>query len=502
MLATRGLFFLAVLASAGIAGSAQPGVNWHNDLDSARKLAAQTNRLVLVHFWSKNCGSCVQMERVTFSQPEVGKSLEATFVPVKIDANQFPKIAQQYGINRVPTDLVLTPDGNVVNSSIGFYPPAQYVDRLNQIAAAARRGPGGSPPSGTPAGPGTAPDRALVAAGVQPPYGSAPLDPRSSGAAPAGRDAGPNRWSMPPDGEKPVAGAPPAVSTPGGYSVPPGAAPRDRNADLRGRPADESTASVGGRSIPPADRLAQWPSRSGVDTAASRRVDSPAAAGRNSGPDIEPPNRNAARPTESAPGKRFDPPLALDGFCPVTLVEQGRWNRGDQDYGVIHRGRTYLFTGRQEADRFFQNPDRYAPVLSGNDVVVFVDQGQTVPGRRAHGAVFNDRVYLFSSEASYEKFAQETDRYLGALSSPGKKLSRRSEEFRNPSPDKADARESSASRDARDSRNDRRFRDDRNAAADLDEHGTRDDRRMRDDRGMRDEGDPRDESTPSRSRRY
>ncbi len=110
------------------------------------------------------------------------------------------------------------------------------------------------------------------------------------------------------------------------------------------------------------------------------------------------------------------PPLALDGYCPVTLLEQERWVCGDPRYGVIHRGRTYLFVGSDEARRFFSDPDRYAPVLSGIDVVVAVEENRQVPGKREHGAWYEGRMYLFSSEESFRKFDQEPSRYAAAAS--------------------------------------------------------------------------------------
>jgi hypothetical protein len=63
------------------------------------------------------------------------------------------------------------------------------------------------------------------------------------------------------------------------------------------------------------------------------------------------------------------------------------------------------------------NPDRYAPVLSGHDVVVAVDQNRLVPGLRKYG-VFYDKdkqVYLFASQASRDRFAEAPERYAAAV---------------------------------------------------------------------------------------
>ena len=96
---------------------------------------------------------------------------------------------------------------------------------------------------------------------------------------------------------------------------------------------------------------------------------------------------------------------------------------GDPRWGLIHRGRTYLFAGPEERDRFDADPDRFAPVLSGNDLVLLAEEGRIVPGRREHGAWFEGqlegrfekRVYLFSSEDSLRRFDADPYRYVTVL---------------------------------------------------------------------------------------
>lgn len=111
-------------------------------------------------------------------------------------------------------------------------------------------------------------------------------------------------------------------------------------------------------------------------------------------------------------------PLGLEGFCPVSLREKGGWVPGNRRWGAFHQGRTYLFAGPEEQERFLKNPEPYAPVLSGNDVVALVEQGQAVPGQRRFGAWYDDHVYLFSSEAAYQKFYNDAPRYAAAALQP------------------------------------------------------------------------------------
>jgi YHS domain-containing protein len=106
------------------------------------------------------------------------------------------------------------------------------------------------------------------------------------------------------------------------------------------------------------------------------------------------------------------PPLGLDGNCPVTLVEKMQWSVGDRAWGAVHRGRTYLFMGPQEREKFLANPDLYSPVLSGLDPVLAMDNQMVVAGRREFGVFGADRrIYLFADESSLKRFEANPKRY-------------------------------------------------------------------------------------------
>ena len=87
---TLALTALSLPLSAQAADSA---VRWHNDIDKALALAAQSNRLVLVHFWKPSCGPCVKLDAQVFSEPQFAAVLEADYVPVKINTDQLPMTA-------------------------------------------------------------------------------------------------------------------------------------------------------------------------------------------------------------------------------------------------------------------------------------------------------------------------------------------------------------------------------------------------------------------------
>ncbi len=127
--ALAGILITGLLTPICLA-AAQTSLLWQTNLESAKQLAAQTNRLVLVHFWSPSCVPCKQVEKNVFSVPQVQQSIQARFVPVKINADDWPTTTKQYGIASLPTDLIITPSGQIVGRMISPQTPDAYLQKL------------------------------------------------------------------------------------------------------------------------------------------------------------------------------------------------------------------------------------------------------------------------------------------------------------------------------------------------------------------------------------
>lgn len=119
---------------------------------------------------------------------------------------------------------------------------------------------------------------------------------------------------------------------------------------------------------------------------------------------------------EALPNQEMEP-AAYSGYCPIALVKTGLKVQGKAAHAVRHRGRTYLMESPEAVKEFMQSPDRYSPVLSGYDPMVFLEKGKLVDGTLEH-ALYDPNsgtVVLFASAESQAKFKADPVRNTKAL---------------------------------------------------------------------------------------
>jgi thioredoxin-like negative regulator of GroEL len=345
---------------------------WQVNVETAQQIAAKTNRLVLIHFWAPWCKPCMRLEKEVFSRADTAKSLEANFVFVKVNADEAPGTTRSFGVSSLPTDVIVTPQGRLVSQFQSPPTATQYITQLNQAAAGhrelARRssqpaGPAAAavaPAANTAVAPVVAPAAPAAASPAPAPVSSAamPADPNVVASAPVATDRYAEYYrqqQLAQAGATPAAAAPAAMPPQAPAVQQPAAAPQPPEAALYAAAptVDPSQQPPAAQQAPPA---AQPPAvvQPQPVTQAQPAPQTPMAAQASPGGAGYPPqeayNAHAAyQPSAQAPQLPPGcPPAALDGNCPVTLMERRQWATGNRAWGAIHRGRTYLFVGLDE----------------------------------------------------------------------------------------------------------------------------------------------------------
>lgn len=269
MLRAALLFTLVITAHGSYADDV-----WRTDFQSAQAEARRLNRPLLVHFYADWCGPCRQMEQNVFRREQVQKELRRLVVAVKVNADRAPDIASRYGIDSLPTDLFVEPDGTPIVQSTGYRNANDYIAAVNRAAT--------------------------------------------------------------------------------------------KYTDLLAR-----------RTAPAAE---------------------PAAA--------SPPEDK----TTLAAAKEQQP--MLDGYSPVTLWKNRKWEKGSPQFRSEYKGQIYEMASAEQLQEFNEDPARYTPRFLGCDAVIVYQSDRAVPGSTQYGAFYDDELYLFTSADNRQAFKSDPDRYI------------------------------------------------------------------------------------------
>jgi thioredoxin 1 len=100
----------------------------HADENTFEKAVLQSDVPVLVDFWATWCGPCKAIAPVL---DELSGEYASKARIVKIDVDQNPNLAAQYGIRSIPT-LFVFKNGEKVDATMGMQPKAQLAALLDK----------------------------------------------------------------------------------------------------------------------------------------------------------------------------------------------------------------------------------------------------------------------------------------------------------------------------------------------------------------------------------
>ncbi|MGB9689013.1 hypothetical protein [Thermogutta sp.] len=128
-----------------------------------------------------------------------------------------------------------------------------------------------------------------------------------------------------------------------------------------------------------------------------------------------PPAGSATKAIEPSSGSTSRmAPLALEGYCPVSLHTVYKWVKGDPSIRTVFDGHTYYFANEQGKQMFLAAPEKYVPALGGDCVVSLVKTGKRVPGNIRYAVFHDGRLFLCANADAKSTFLADPSGYVDA----------------------------------------------------------------------------------------
>ena len=104
---------------------------WQKDISAALSDASKLYQPVFIDFTASWCGPCQQMKRTTFADPAVKKALDR-YATVQVDLDQQHAVAEKYKVDSIPTFIILSENGEVINRRSGYLESDRFLSWLGQ----------------------------------------------------------------------------------------------------------------------------------------------------------------------------------------------------------------------------------------------------------------------------------------------------------------------------------------------------------------------------------
>lgn len=438
------LLTLCCLTATNLASAQQSEILWARNLQEAEARAKAEGKVVQLHFGATWCGPCRQLESFVFRQPEIIAQMNQNVVPVQIDIDKHKDLAKKYAISKIPQDVFLGHDGEVLYRRISPNGSQNYGLMLNtafKIAAESSRQSRMAAEAIAAIGQKQTDaaqksvfmDATAAAAGIADQQFAGSPHVSRNGVLPAATPAATAAVAtnqLEQSVNKLASGlevkGPEATFTAPDFQTPTMQTPADafKNQSIAAHSIQARSPQqvITNPNIPSTDlapRQQPIPAASPITEVANQTIAAaeqalPGRAENIGSLDTHPNQNQQVTATQPAAGRQ--PTLGLDGYCPVTLLREQRWVKGDPAFGRVHRGKVYLFASAEMAKEFFQTPDTLSPALAGFDPVLFTERGELVEGSRKFG-VFCDTevglsIVLFANAENRDRFKQQREPFM------------------------------------------------------------------------------------------
>ncbi len=105
---------------------------------------------------------------------------------------------------------------------------------------------------------------------------------------------------------------------------------------------------------------------------------------------------------------------AMNGFCPVTILDNAKWEKGDTALKTTYDKRTYYFVNKEAKAKFDKFPPKYVPALGGDCIICLINVNKRIEGSVFYSVRHKDRLYLFPGDVAKKEFKDEPEKFENA----------------------------------------------------------------------------------------
>lgn len=109
-------------------------LDWEKSWDSAFSRAKSEDKPVLVSFEAEWCVWCKKLDSTTYRDTAVMSLIADSLVPLTLDVDGSGEaLSNRYGVESLPTVLVVSPTGEEVGRINGYLPPGRFAEVVRGI---------------------------------------------------------------------------------------------------------------------------------------------------------------------------------------------------------------------------------------------------------------------------------------------------------------------------------------------------------------------------------
>jgi thiol:disulfide interchange protein DsbD len=114
---------------------AAPRIEWH-PYEAGMARSRFEKKKAFIYFYADWCGYCAEMDRKTFTDPEVVALLNRSFIPIRVDADRDKAAASLFRVKGLPDIWFMGETGEAIGHRPGYIPSDQMLKVLNSVLSA------------------------------------------------------------------------------------------------------------------------------------------------------------------------------------------------------------------------------------------------------------------------------------------------------------------------------------------------------------------------------